>query len=115
MSFFPSALTYTLFLGIIEVKLFLIPFAMFFIGLLGLLVYRQNLLVLLMAIELLLLAINLFFVLSSLWLDDITGQIFALTVLTVAAAESAIGLAIIVTIFNMLAVVNLIDLSRLKG
>jgi len=115
MTFFPTSIISSLFLEISVVKIFLLPFTLFFIGLLGLLVYRQNLLILLMAIELLLLAVNIFFSFSSIWLNDITGQIFALIVLTIAAAESAIGLAIIVTIFNIISVVNLIDLSKLKG
>jgi len=112
--FFPSQID-TFFLHFSFIKFFIIPITLFFVGFLGLLIYRQNLLILLMAIELLLLAVNLFFSFSSLWLDDITGQIFALFVLTVAAAESAIGLAIIVTIFNLIYVVNLIDLSKIKG
>lgn len=115
MNFFIPSLSHFFFLDLFFIKIFLLPLIMFFIGFLGLIIYRQNLLILLMAIELLLLSVNLFFSFSSLWLDDINGQIFALIVLTVAAAESAIGLAIIVTIFNLVSDVNLVTLSKIKS
>ena len=66
----------------------------FLFGLLGLVLHKRNLLIILMSIELMLLGLNLNFVFFSVYLDDILGQVFALYVLTVAAAESAIGLAI---------------------
>jgi NADH-quinone oxidoreductase subunit K len=66
----------------------------FMLGLLGLVLNKRNLLIILMSIELMLLGLNLNFIFFSVYLDDILGQIFALYVLTVAAAESAIGLAI---------------------
>ena len=66
----------------------------FLFGILGLVLNKRNLLVILMSIELMLLGINLNFILFSIYLDDIMGQVFALYILTVAAAESAIGLAI---------------------
>jgi len=115
MNFFFPSVAHFLFLDLFFIKIFFLPLLMFFIGFLGLIVYRQNLLILLMAIELLLLSVNLLFSFSSLWLDDINGQIFALVVLTVAAAESAIGLAIIVTIFNLVSDVNLVSLSKIKA
>jgi NADH-quinone oxidoreductase subunit K len=115
MNFFFPSLAHSFFLQVSFIKFFLLPIFLFLFGLLGLVVYRQNLLILLMAIELLLLSVNLLFSISSLWLDDITGQIFALIILTVAAAESAIGLAIIVTIFNLISVVNIFELSKIKG
>jgi len=68
----------------------------FLIGVLGLVLNRKNILIILMSIELMLLAINMNFVVFSVHLDDLLGQIFALFILTVAAAESAIGLAILV-------------------
>lgn len=73
----------------------------FFIGLLGIILNRKNILIIIMSIELLLLAVNLNFAAISIYLDDITGQVFVLFILTIAAAESAIGLAII-TIFYRL-------------
>jgi NADH-quinone oxidoreductase subunit K len=71
----------------------------FFIGLLGIILNRKNILTIIMSIELLLLAVNLNFAAFSIYLDDIVGQIFVLFVLTIAATESAIGLAII-TVFT---------------
>ena len=77
-------------------KYLLIGLILFLIGLCGLMLNRRNLIIMLMSIELMLLAINLNFITFSIFLDDITGQLFALFILTVAAAESAIGLAIVV-------------------
>jgi len=74
---------------------------LFFIGLFGIVLNRKNILVILMSIELMLLAINLNFVIFSNSIDDIIGQLFALLVLTVAAAESAIGLAILVIYYRL--------------
>lgn len=112
--FFPSIVN-VFFSNAFFYKLLLLPFSLFFIGMVGLTLYRQNLLILLMAIELLLLSVNLFFVFSSLWFNDIIGQIFSIIILTVAAAESAIGLALIVIIYNLVFEVNLLVLSKLKG
>jgi NADH-quinone oxidoreductase subunit K len=83
----------------------------FFIGLLGIILNRKNILITIMSIELLLLAINLNFAAFSIYLDDIVGQIFVLFILTIAAAESAIGLAII-TVFYRLK--NSIELEPIK-
>jgi len=69
---------------------------LFLIGVVGVVLNRKNLIIMLMSIELILLAVNVNFVVFSFWLDDITGQIFSIFILTVAAAESAIGLAILV-------------------
>ena len=74
---------------------------LFFIGLFGIVLNRKNILIVLMSIELMLLAINFNFVIFSNSLDDIIGQVFALLVLTVAAAESAIGLAILVIYYRL--------------
>ena len=74
---------------------------LFFIGLFGIVLNRKNILIILMSLELMLLAINLNFVLFSTALDDSMGQIFALFVLTVAAAESAVGLAILVIYYRL--------------
>lgn len=74
---------------------------LFFIGLFGIVLNRKNILIILMSIELMLLAINLNFIIFSNSIDDIIGQVFALLVLTVAAAESAIGLAILVIYYRL--------------
>jgi NADH-quinone oxidoreductase subunit K len=74
---------------------------LFFIGLFGIVLNRKNILIVLMSIELMLLAINLNFVIFSNSIDDIMGQVFALLILTVAAAESAIGLAILVVYYRL--------------
>ena len=68
---------------------------LFLIGMLGLVLNRKNILIILMSVELMLLAVNMNFVVFSVYIDDILGQMFALFVLTVAAAESAIGLSLI--------------------
>ena len=83
----------------------------FFIGLLGIILNRKNILITIMSIELLLLAVNLNFAAFSIYLDDIVGQVFVLFILTIAAAESAIGLAII-TVFYRLK--NSIELEPIK-
>ena len=83
----------------------------FFIGLFGVILNRKNILTILMSIELLLLAINLNFAALSIYLDDVIGHIFVIFILTIAAAESAIGLAII-TIFYKLK--NSIELEPIK-
>jgi NADH-quinone oxidoreductase subunit K len=83
----------------------------FFIGLMGIVLNRKNILVTIMSIELLLLAVNLNFAAFSIYLDDIVGQIFVLFILTVAAAESAIGLAIITVLYRLK---NSIELTPIK-
>jgi NADH-quinone oxidoreductase subunit K len=75
--------------------------SIFFIGLLGIILNRKNILTIIMSIELLLLAVNLNFAAFSIYLDDIIGQIFILFVLTIAATESAIGLAIITVFYRL--------------
>lgn len=83
----------------------------FFIGLIGIILNRKNILIVIMSIELLLLAINLNFAVFSIYLDDIIGQIFVIFILTIAATESAIGLAIITVFFRLK---NSIDLEPIK-
>lgn len=73
----------------------------FLIGLIGIIINRKNLLTIIMSIELLLLGVNLNFAVISIYLDDITGQIFVLFILTVAAAESALGLALITVFYQL--------------
>ena len=88
---------------------------LFAISVVGIFLNRKNLLVLLMAIELMLLAVNLNFVAFSHYLHDAAGQIFVFFILTVAAAESAIGLAILVVLFRNLSTIDVEDLDSLKG
>jgi NADH-quinone oxidoreductase subunit K len=83
-----------MFLDIPFYVFFSVPSIIFLSGLLGLILNKRNLLILLMSIELMLLGVNLYFILFSIILDDIFGQMFALYILTIAASESAIGLAI---------------------
>ena len=88
---------------------------LFAVSVLGIFLNRKNVIVLLMAIELMLLAVNMNFIAFSHYLGDIHGQIFVFFILTVAAAESAIGLAILVVLFRNLRTINVDDLDHLKG
>ena len=88
---------------------------LFAISIVGIFLNRKNVIILLMAIELMLLAVNMNFVAFSHYLGDIAGQVFVLFILTVAAAESAIGLAILVVLFRNLQTINVEDLDSLKG
>lgn len=88
---------------------------LFAISIVGIFLNRKNIIVLLMAIELMLLAINTNFIAFSHYLGDAAGQIFVFFILTVAAAESAIGLAILVVLFRNLNTINVEDLDSLKG
>lgn len=88
---------------------------LFAISIVGIFLNRKNVIILLMAIELMLLAVNLNFVAFSHYLNDISGQIFVFFILTVAAAESAIGLAILIVLFRNLNTIHVDDLGSLKG
>lgn len=88
---------------------------LFAISVIGIFLNRKNVIVLLMAIELMLLAVNMNFIAFSYYLNDIAGQIFVFFILTVAAAESAIGLAILVLLFRNLRTINVDDIGSLKG
>ena len=88
---------------------------LFALSVIGIFLNRRNLIVLLMAIELMLLAVNMNFVAFSYYLGDMHGQVFVFFILTVAAAESAIGLAILVALFRNLRSINVDDLGSLKG
>jgi len=88
---------------------------LFAISVLGIFLNRRNIIILLMAIELMLLAVNINFIAFSHFLDDTAGQIFVFFILTVAAAESAIGLAILVVLFRVRRSINVEDLDSLKG
>jgi NADH-quinone oxidoreductase subunit K len=88
---------------------------LFAIAVIGIFLNRKNVIVLLMAIELMLLAVNMNFIAFSYYLGDVAGQVFVFFILTVAAAESAIGLAILVVLFRNLNTINVEDLDSLKG
>ena len=88
---------------------------LFAISIVGIFLNRKNVIILLMAIELMLLAVNLNFIAFSHYLGDTAGQVFVFFILTVAAAESAIGLAILVALFRNLRSINVDDLGSLKG
>ena len=88
---------------------------LFSISIVGIFLNRKNVIIVLMAIELMLLAVNLNFIAFSYFLQDAAGQVFVFFILTVAAAESAIGLAILVVLFRNIRSINVDDLDRLKG
>ena len=88
---------------------------LFTLGVLGIFMNRKNLIVILMAIELILLAVNLNLVAFSAALHDLVGQVFAMFVLTVAAGEAAIGLAILVIYFRSRGTISVDDVNRMKG
>ena len=88
---------------------------LFTIGIFGIFLNRKNVIIILMSIELMLLAVNINLVAFSAFLQDLTGQIFALLVLTVAAGEAAIGLAILVTYFRNRGTIEVEDINMMKG
>ena len=88
---------------------------LFALSVIGIFLNRKNLIVLLMAIELMLLAVNMNFVTFSRFLGDVAGQVFVFFILTVAAAESAIGLAILVVLFRNRSTINVEELDSMKG
>jgi NADH-quinone oxidoreductase subunit K len=105
MAFAPLTLSHYLVLGGM----------LFAISVIGIFLNRRNIIVLLMAIELMLLAVNLNFIAFSFFFGDNAGQVFVFFILTVAAAESAIGLAILVVLFRNLNTIDVEDLDSLKG
>lgn len=98
-----------MFLNQLTTNLFL-----FLISLFGLVFYSRNILILLMCVELMLLSLNLNFIIFSIYLDDLYGQIFSLFILTIAAAESAIGLAIIIIYYRIRGNINMDQLALLR-
>ncbi len=88
---------------------------LFAISIVGIFLNRKNVIILLMAIELMLLSVNINFVAFSHYLGDLAGQVFVFFILTVAAAEAAIGLAILVVVFRSRRTINVDDLDHLKG
>ena len=100
----------------IPLSYFLILGAVLFsISVVGIFLNRKNVVILLMAIEMMLLAVNINFVAFSHYLGDIAGQVFVFFILTVAAAESAIGLAIVIVVFRSRRTINVEELDSLKG
>ncbi|ALE16543.1 NADH-ubiquinone oxidoreductase chain K [Altererythrobacter epoxidivorans] len=93
----------------------LVSAVLFVLGVLGIFLNRKNIIVILMAIELILLSVNINLVAFSAFLGDLTGQVFAMLVLTVAAAEAAIGLAILVIYFRNRGTIAVEDANRMKG
>ena len=87
----------------------------FTLGVLGIFLNKKNLIIILMSIELILLSVNINFIAFSAYINDISGQIFAMLTLTVAAAEAAIGLAILVVFFRNLGSIEVNKINKLKG
>ena len=94
---------------------FFFNFFLFILGLFGIIINRQSLILILLSVEILLLAINLNFIFFSFYLDDILGELFALLILTVAAAESAIGLAIIIVFFRSRGTIAMHNINLLSN
>jgi NADH:ubiquinone oxidoreductase subunit K len=97
------------------IKYLTLSMIVFLIGISGIILNRQNIIIMLMSIELMLLAVNLNFIIFSVYLDDIMGQLFALLVLTIAAAESAIGLAILVVYYRVRGTISTGNVHLLRG
>jgi NADH-quinone oxidoreductase subunit K len=98
-----------------QVNFIAISFILFLLGIWGIFLNRKNILIMLMSIELMLLAVNFNLVVFSVYLDDLLGQVFALFVLTVAAAESAIGLALLVVYYRVRGSIAVEFMNLLKG
>ena len=95
--------------------LFIVSSVLFIVGLFGIILNRKNVLLILISIEVMLLSININFIFFSIFLDDFFGQVFAFFVLTVAAAESAIGLAILVTFYKVHNTLSIDTINLLQG
>ena len=95
--------------------LLIIPITIFLIGIFGIVLNRKNVLLVIICVELILLAINFTFLISSFYLDDVLGQVFAIFILVVAAAESSIGLAILVTFYRLKGTISINSINKLKG
>jgi NADH-quinone oxidoreductase subunit K len=92
-----------------------VSFTLFLVGISGIFLNRKNIIILLMSVELMLLSINLNLAIFSAYSDDIVGQVFALLVLTVAAAESAIGLAILVVYYRVRGTIAIEQINLMRG
>nr|YP_008802541.1 NADH dehydrogenase subunit 4L [Monomastix sp. OKE-1]AGZ90194.1 NADH dehydrogenase subunit 4L [Monomastix sp. OKE-1] len=98
-----------------QVQFLAVSILLFLLGIWGIFLNRKNIIIMLMSIELMLLAVNLNFVLFSVYLDDLVGQMFALFILTVAAAESAIGLALLVVYYRVRGSIAVEFINLIKG
>nr|YP_010316762.1 NADH dehydrogenase subunit 4 [Batrachospermum sp.]UNB13415.1 NADH dehydrogenase subunit 4 [Batrachospermum sp.] len=98
-----------------QINCFSISFLLFLIGMFGLFINQKNILVMLMSLEIMFLALSFNWILSSVYLDDVMGQIFALLILTVTAAESSIGLAILVVYYRIRSTVTVELMNLTKG
>jgi len=98
-----------------QVQFLAVSILLFLLGIWGIFLNRKNIIIMLMSIELMLLAVNLNFVLFSVYLDDLVGQMFALFILTVAAAESAIGLALLVVYYRVRGSIAVEFIHLIKG
>ena len=97
------------------IAFYFISFALFFIGLFGIIINRKNVLTVIICLELILLSINLNLLMSSYYLDDIFGQIFVIMILTVASAETSIGLAILIIYYRLRGTIAIEFINKLKG
>jgi len=97
------------------IKYLILSCILFFIGIMGLFLTRRHIILLLLSIELIFLAINYNFIIFSVFLDDLLGQFYALCVITIAAAESSIGLAILVIFYRLRGGISLDIINYLKG
>jgi NADH-quinone oxidoreductase subunit K len=98
-----------------QTRYLFVAMVLFLLGLSGIFLNRKNIIILLISIDLMLLSINFNFIIFSVFLDDILGQLFALLVLTVAAAESAIGLAILVIYYRVRGTIAIEFINLMKG
>jgi NADH-quinone oxidoreductase subunit K len=92
-----------------------VSFILFLLGMFGIILNRKNIIIILMSVELMLLAVNLNLITFSVFLDDLVGQVFSLLVLTVAAAESAVGLAIVVVYFRVRGSIQIENVALMRG
>lgn len=104
-----------LFLNLDLFKYLYLFIAIFLIGVFGLFLTRRNLLLIIMSIELMLIAVNMYLIICSTYIDDSTGHFFSLYILTIAAAEAAIGLALIVIYYRLSGLITIDYISNIKG
>ena len=102
-------------MGLEMVKYLTIAMILFLLGVSGIFLNRKNIIIVLMSVELMLLAVNFNFIIFSVYLDDLIGQVFALFIVTVAAAESAIGLAILVVYYRVRGTIGIDFIQIMKG
>ena len=101
--------------NLLIIKFLITSLLVFLIGIWGIFLLKKNIIIILLSIELILLSINLNFIIFSILLDDFSGQIFAVFILTVAAAESAIGLAILVVYYRIKGIISINYINSIKG